>query len=533
MKALILRLLSVLFFTSFCSVLLWHYLMQSPAGLQRPRNVGELDNSAAAARAPLNIKGNNPYRKVIIRVVKKRQGKSNDVAVRVPFKVKQNPAKSNDAAASNLGKVKPNPAKSNDVAAGKLGKVKQNPAKSNDAAANDPGNVQQNPAKSNDVAANDPGNVQQNPAKSNDVAVNDPDNVKQNPENSNNTAPISRRRVRIRRVKNNDVAASGPENVKQNPAESNNAAAKEKVPEINQSEIIANLLANYTSIWTKQEKNLISFRSLLSDSSDAISNATVSQENSPVGKTFTFDGDPKRSLEVTPALFNLFPKESPFKTAPWDSCAVVGNGGILANSSCGKQIDSASFVIRCNLPPLSNGHERDTGNKTDLVTANPSILVEKYHALNEHRRSFVENIQIYGDALLFLPAFSFHRNTAVSLRALYTMEDFNSHGPRPVFFNPEYLSNLAKFWHDQGIHSLRLSTGIMVASLALELCNNVHLYGFWPFGIHPYTQQPLSNHYYDDRPVNKRMHAMPAEFEALLNLHNKGIIRLHLDECEH
>ncbi|KAK3520675.1 hypothetical protein QTP70_030551 [Hemibagrus guttatus] len=113
------------------------------------------------------------------------------------------------------------------------------------------------------------------------------------------------------------------------------------------------------------------------------------------------------------------------------------------------------------------------------------------------------------------------------------MEDFNSHGPRPVFFNPEYLSNLAEFWHGQGIHSLRLSTGIMMASLALELCSNVHLYGFWPFGIHPYSKQQLSNHYYDDRPVNKRMHAMPAEFEALLNLHNKGIIHLHLQECKY
>ncbi|KAF4093001.1 hypothetical protein AMELA_G00027090 [Ameiurus melas] len=222
--------------------------------------------------------------------------------------------------------------------------------------------------------------------------------------------------------------------------------------------------------------------------------------------------------------------ESPFKKAPWDSCAVVGNGGILANSSCGKQIDSATYVIRCNLPPLNNGHERDTGSKTNFVTANPSILFEKYRALNEHRRSFVENVQIYGDALLLLPAFSYRQNTAVSLRALYSLEDFER-GPRAVFYNPAYLRSLAGFWRGQGVREARLSTGIMMASLALELCNNVHLYGFWPFGTHPYTGRQLTNHYYDNRPANKRAHTMPAEFEALLKLHNKGVIHLHLGEC--
>ncbi|XP_047657098.1 alpha-N-acetylneuraminide alpha-2,8-sialyltransferase-like [Tachysurus fulvidraco] len=319
-------------------------------------------------------------------------------------------------------------------------------------------------------------NIKNHEAKPNDVAASDPDKVKQNP------------------AKNNNVAASDPDKVKQNPAKS---------------------------------------KSLLRNNSDAISNATVTQDNSPVGKKITYDGDFKRTQEVTPALFSLFPKESPFKYAPWDSCAVVGNGGIIANSSCGKQIDSSSYVIRCNLPPLDNGYERDTGHKTNLVTANPSIFFEKYHALNERRRSFVEDIQIYGDALLFLPAFSFRQNMAVSLRVIYAIEDININGPRPVFLNPEYLSSLAKFWRAQGIHSLRLSTGIMMVSLALELCNNVHLYGFWPFGIHPYTHQKLSNHYYDNRPVNKRIHAMPAEFKALLDLHNKGVIHLHLEECKY
>ncbi|KAM9457476.1 alpha-2,8-sialyltransferase 8F-like [Clarias gariepinus] len=270
--------------------------------------------------------------------------------------------------------------------------------------------------------------------------------------------------------------------------------------------------------------------SLLGKSCNAISNALVTQDNSPEGSIISYDASKKKQL-VTPSLFKVFPKTSPFKTAPWDSCAVVGNGGVLANSSCGKQIDSSTFVIRCNLPPLTNGYERDTGSKTNLVTANPSILFRKYRSLKKNRQSFVKDLQLYGDALVLLPAFSLVRNTGVSLRALHSLQDLNKSGPRAVFFNPRYLTNLKNFWRGKGIRSFRLSTGAMMASMALELCNNVHLYGFWPFGTHPYTNKRLTNHYYDNQPVNKRVHAMPSEFRALLNLHNLGVIHLHLGEC--
>ncbi|XP_060748654.1 alpha-2,8-sialyltransferase 8F-like isoform X3 [Tachysurus vachellii] len=347
----------------------------------------------------------------------------------------------------------------------------------------------------NDVPFRPIPDVKQNPARINDAAVSNPDKVKQNPAKSND-----------------------PDKVKQNPATSKEIATIEK------------LISKYTYKWTKQEENFKSFRSLLSSSCNAISNAVVTQENSPLGSNISFDAD-KKIMKVNPDLYRVFPKESPFKKAPWDSCAVVGNGGILAKSSCGTQIDSSSYVIRCNLPPLSNGHEKDTGNKTSLVTANPSIFMQRYQSLSERRRPFVEDMKLYGDALVFVPAFSFRQSTAVSLRAVYSLEEINISALQTIFFNPIYLKTLKGFWHKHGIREARLSTGIMMVSLALELCNQVHLYGFWPFGIHPYTHQQLSNHYYDDKPANKKMHSMLAELEALIGLHNQGVVRLHLGEC--
>ncbi|RVE69837.1 hypothetical protein OJAV_G00081670 [Oryzias javanicus] len=223
--------------------------------------------------------------------------------------------------------------------------------------------------------------------------------------------------------------------------------------------------------------------------------------------------------------------ENPFPNKTWGTCAVVGNGGILANSSCGRTIDSAQYVIRCNLPPLLNGFEKHVGNKTDIVTANPSILIEKYFSLMRRRRPFAEALRSYGKALVLLPAFSFSHNTALSLRAFYTIDDFRS-SARAVYFNPQYLRNLAIFWRAKGLKSTRLSTGIMMASIALEICSEVHLYGFWPFDIHPYSSQALTNHYYDDRRAKNKFHAMPTEFNLLLQLHRQGVLRLHLGECQ-
>ncbi|XP_069565238.1 alpha-2,8-sialyltransferase 8E isoform X1 [Brachyistius frenatus] len=295
--------------------------------------------------------------------------------------------------------------------------------------------------------------------------------------------------------------------------------------------IINKVLERYSQTWKKQEDNYQKFRSQLNSKCNAIDKAIITQGNTPVGTKLVYDGEKKRSIQVTPEIFSTFIKEIPFSNKTWDTCAVVGNGGILINSSCGKMIDSAQFVIRCNLPPLANGYGKHVGIKTDIVTANPSILIEKYGGLMGRRRPFVESLRSYGNSLMLLPAFSYGYNTAVSLRAAYTVDDFES-PTRPIFYNPQYLQSLAVFWRSQGVKEVRLSTGLIMVSMALQSCSNVHLYGFWPFSNHPHGLHALTNHYYDDRKAKSQFHAMPAEFDFLLQLHSQGVLRLHLGDCQ-
>ncbi|XP_075060975.1 alpha-2,8-sialyltransferase 8E-like [Mixophyes fleayi] len=251
----------------------------------------------------------------------------------------------------------------------------------------------------------------------------------------------------------------------------------------------------------------------------------VTQENSPVGHRIHFDGQ-KAVQNVTESLYNLFPKNSPF-LKPIRSCAVVGNGGILQNSFCGAEIDQADFVFRLNLPPLNVSD--DVGAKTDLVSANPSILIDKFGSLRERRKSFINTMRLYGSALVLLPAFSFSMNTDVSLRTLYTLEDFDM-SSRVVFFNPQYMSNLSLYWKNKRLKFKRMSSGLMMVSAALEFCEKVTLYGFWPFS-EDLNGTLIPHHYYDNRLPRPGFHSMSDEFYRYLQMHSQGALQLNLGAC--
>uniref|UniRef100_A0A8C0GXM1 Alpha-2,8-sialyltransferase n=1 Tax=Chelonoidis abingdonii TaxID=106734 RepID=A0A8C0GXM1_CHEAB len=265
---------------------------------------------------------------------------------------------------------------------------------------------------------------------------------------------------------------------------------------------------------------------------NASANLVLSRDNTPLGSRIVCDGQPAKKLLVREELLEILPSPpsqgSPFQGVPYDSCAVVGNGGILRNSSCGPEIDRAQFVIRFNLPRVD--FAADVGTKSSVVTMNPSILHARFRGLGRWRRPFAEAVGAYGAALLLVPAFSFAAYTAVSFQALYTLEDFGSPA-RTLFMNPEYLARLDGHWRSHGLRPNRLSSGFMLVSSALEMCRHLTLYGFWPFPSDP-EGRPLPHHYYDNQPPRSGVHAMPEEFTRYLGMHLQGALRLHLGCCQ-
>ncbi|XP_032328734.1 alpha-N-acetylneuraminide alpha-2,8-sialyltransferase isoform X4 [Camelus ferus] len=228
--------------------------------------------------------------------------------------------------------------------------------------------------------------------------------------------------------------------------------------------------------------------------------------------------DGGQSLQATP--FQL----------PLKKCAVVGNGGILKKSGCGRQIDEANFVMRCNLPPLSSEYTNDVGSKSHLVTANPSIIRQRFQNLLWSRKTFVDNMKIYNHSYIYMPAFSMKTGTEPSLRVYYTLSDVGA-SQTVLFANPNFLRSIGKFWKSRGIRAKRLSTGLFLVSAALGLCEEVVTYGFWPFSVNM-REEPISHHYYDNVLPFSGFHAMPEEFLQLWYLHKIGALRMQLDPCE-
>uniref|UniRef100_A0A671SEI9 ST8 alpha-N-acetyl-neuraminide alpha-2,8-sialyltransferase 7.1 n=1 Tax=Sinocyclocheilus anshuiensis TaxID=1608454 RepID=A0A671SEI9_9TELE len=201
-------------------------------------------------------------------------------------------------------------------------------------------------------------------------------------------------------------------------------------------------------------------------------------------------------------------------------------GGILKNSSCGREIDSADFVIRFNLASINDS---DVGLKTDLVTINPSQIQREYKDLEKKLNPLVKRVSVYGNTSLIMPAFAYTFCTGLSIKTLKALHPIRPQQP-VVFFSPYYLQTLDHFWKGRGLKSIRLSTGFMLISTALELCENVHVYGFWPFDT-DLQDNLVPYHYYDLRRPSKSMHKMPEEFVRLLQLHSQGALTLHLQPC--
>ncbi|XP_031221943.1 alpha-2,8-sialyltransferase 8E isoform X2 [Mastomys coucha] len=271
------------------------------------------------------------------------------------------------------------------------------------------------------------------------------------------------------------------------------------------------------------------WKSTLSRCCNAPSFLFTTQKNTPVETNLRYEVESSGLYHIDQEIFKMFPKEMPYYRSQFKKCAVVGNGGILKNSGCGKEIDSADFVFRCNLPPISGIYTTDVGEKTDVVTVNPSIIIDRFHKLEKWRRPFFSVLQRYENASVLLPAFYNVRNTLVSFRVKYMLDDFQSRQP-VYFFHPQYLSSVSRYWLSLGVRARRISTGLILVTAALELCEEVHLFGFWAFPMNP-SGFFITHHYYDNVKPKPGFHAMPSEIFTFLRMHSRGILRVHTGTC--
>ncbi|XP_077993779.1 CMP-N-acetylneuraminate-poly-alpha-2,8-sialyltransferase-like [Glandiceps talaboti] len=293
--------------------------------------------------------------------------------------------------------------------------------------------------------------------------------------------------------------------------------------------------------WKWNERNVIDVKRHLGRFMDARRSLSITKSEVTIADEVNFNFIPgNTSLTVTQDMYSLLPVVSPLRNRYARKCALVGNSGILANSSCGSEIDSADFVIRCNFASI-NGYERDVGSKLNLLSFNPSILQLKYNLLKNE----TDKIKFYNDlqnlrrnqqqVLLWIPAFDHRVDLKQSIYPLvHFMNQQRENLTHIQLLLPHSIDRVYDgYWQSRGIQGMRLSTGLVLYTLALELCQHVELYGFYPYAT---DLQGNKIPYHYDQPKNMtfkpgNMHNFPVEFAYLKRMHENGVSRLRIGQC--
>lgn len=245
--------------------------------------------------------------------------------------------------------------------------------------------------------------------------------------------------------------------------------------------------------------------------------------------------DRHSTTNISENLYFLLPSVSPMKNQHHHSCAIVGNSGILLNSSCGPEIDAHDFVIRCNLAPVEE-FSADVGRRTNLVTMNPSVVQRAFQDLvsEEWRVRFLSRLKDLRGSVLWIPAFMAKGGEdrvewALRLIREHTVE------VRTAFPSLRLLHAVRGYWLTNNVHIKRPTTGLLMYTLATRFCEEIHLYGFWPFALDP-RGRPVKYHYYDtlkyEYTSSSSPHTMPLEYRTLSALHRQGALQLHTAKCE-
>ncbi|XP_042328973.1 alpha-2,8-sialyltransferase 8F-like [Sceloporus undulatus] len=279
--------------------------------------------------------------------------------------------------------------------------------------------------------------------------------------------------------------------------------------------------------WEPNAIEVARYRAELEQCCNASFQLVLTKENTPLGSNISCLED-NIKIAVEAELIKLLPETSPFSQSQYKNCAVVGNGGTLRNSNCGHEIDQADLVVRFNLPPMN--FSEDVGTKTSLITINPSILKNKFHHLLAEQKPFADALGLYRDALIFLPIFTHSHNSDVGYRVMHTIERFGL-AQKAFFLNPQYQANLKNYWRNKNLQPNRLSSGFIFLSMALEFCQRITLYGFWPF-LHDLNNQPIPHHYYDNKLPDDNVHDMPIEFSLYLHMYAQNVLLLQYGKCQ-
>ncbi|XP_059213807.1 sia-alpha-2,3-Gal-beta-1,4-GlcNAc-R:alpha 2,8-sialyltransferase isoform X2 [Centropristis striata] len=293
-----------------------------------------------------------------------------------------------------------------------------------------------------------------------------------------------------------------------------------------------------SSRWTYNSSAFLQLKKEIAQYIDIPHNFTLIRDSVRIGQLMHYDySSHKYVFSIGENFRSLLPEASPILNKHYNVCAVVGNSGILTGSRCGPQIEKFDYVFRCNFAPTEI-FKKDVGRRTNMTTFNPSILEKYYNNLLtvQDRNNFFLSLKKLDGAILWIPAFFFHTSATVTRTLVDFFVEHRGQLKVQLAWPGNIMQYINSYWKTKQLSPKRLSTGILMYTLASSMCDQIHLYGFWPFGWDPNTGKELPYHYYDKKGTKfttkwQESHQLPAEFKLLYKMHTEGLLKLSLSHC--
>ncbi|XP_006821992.1 CMP-N-acetylneuraminate-poly-alpha-2,8-sialyltransferase-like [Saccoglossus kowalevskii] len=227
-------------------------------------------------------------------------------------------------------------------------------------------------------------------------------------------------------------------------------------------------------------------------------------------------------------------RETTYTIPRQKTCGLVGNGGILLNSSCGNDINSNDFVIRFNIPEIEH-FVKDVGLKTNLTLVNYELMKYLHRAAMRHANKLerLRSYQFLNDSILWYPGTLSHNIRRLALSNLKS----KFHIPFRVAYTPTFSANTSFHLIKRLDPRHRLTAGINTIVAALSICDEVTIYGFYPRNYDA-SGRKLPYHYYgkfsnvtEDINSFKTPHNWEAEFKLLTVMQAHGIMKWVTSKC--
>ncbi|XP_035693555.1 CMP-N-acetylneuraminate-poly-alpha-2,8-sialyltransferase-like [Branchiostoma floridae] len=217
----------------------------------------------------------------------------------------------------------------------------------------------------------------------------------------------------------------------------------------------------------------------------------------------------------------------------YNTCAVVGNSGVLLGSQCGAEIDSMDYVIRIDLPAIK-GFEKDVGKRTSMVLFNfkgPRRIRQSSLFSNRSQDVYESRFRSVEGAVLFVDKRSIENiETAVkAYRLSFPLITRSGELRTGIKRAASEIANKKM----KGAPSIGLVSVLMMTTF----CDYPYMYGFYPFTEDANNNSVLYHYYPGDfvyPPLHHAfapMHHMNEEYNFNRELHRQGVLKMQVGPC--